>query len=222
MRENILLTRDLGDVFDSILEIYKTIEQDRNRRNSDKELKDICLEYMQETSRIYRYDLPRESDRVDFSDPLKQWSYMFVYTLRHVDLVSYALDATSDIGILKDSDACCSPTVCMIGGGPGSDVLGLSIHLREHGHTAPMSSRLHVLDKYTEWQGTWQLFHQHLPERFNLAIPEMKYHAFDFEDNDLSLEHQEIVKSSNIVTMIKSLSPVAAWLRTRKKLNRGN
>lgn len=209
---------EFRDIFDAVINLYRMFESIKVGGNSNVQLRNTCRLRLNEMKRVYGNDLPNASARIDYSDLYTQWSYMYVYMLRHIHLVSYALDDTVGNGILTDPEARHSPTVCMIGGGPGTDVLGLSVHLRKYGHKAPLRSGVYVLDKYTKWQIGWELLHMFLPKRYQDGIPQVSYRGFDFKNNELSVEQQQILKKANIVTMIKSLSPVAAWLKERPKL----
>lgn len=143
---------DLRDILDAVLDLYAAFEKIKLLGKSKEEIKSSCRQRMTMMSGIYRNDLRTESARIDFSDVFSQWSYMYVYMLRHIHLVCHALDITAGEGILTDREARRSPTVCMVGGGPGTDVLGLSVHLLKHGLITPLTSGVHVLDKCTKWK----------------------------------------------------------------------
>lgn len=145
--------RDFRDIFDAVVDFYTGFEKFCELFGKSKEeLKSVCLQRMNMMREIYGKNLPTESARIDFSDVFSQWSYMYVYMLRHIHLVCHALDITAGEGILTDREARRSPTVCMVGGGPGTDVLGLSVHLLKHGLITPLTSGVHVLDKCTKWK----------------------------------------------------------------------
>ncbi|KAJ8032345.1 hypothetical protein HOLleu_25853 [Holothuria leucospilota] len=209
---------ELRDIFDAIVELY--LQWDGAIDNSQHRLvlRSLCLKSMQNTSRIYQQNMPFTTDRTNFSDLLTQWSYMFVFMLRHIYLVFVSLDHVVRERILEVNPSVRPPSICMIGGGPGSDILGIEIVLMKHGFTTPFTPRkVHVLDKCTEWSQSWLQLHQYLPERYRKGIPDVQYHQFNYLENKLTREQLSCIEDADIVTMVKSLSPVAAWLQSKEK-----
>ncbi|XP_071836073.1 uncharacterized protein [Apostichopus japonicus] len=206
---------DLRNIFDAVVAIYSQWEHQYN----DRELQKICLSRMKKISKIYRH-LRSEQLRIDFEDRFTQWAYMYLFMMRHVHLVYYALDVTVQERLMFVRPYGRPPAVCMIGGGPGSDILGLCVFLRKHGCTTPLSGQVNVLDKCIEWNWSWETLQPLLPNIYRYCIPQVSYRQFDYTVNELSLTNQNIVSGAKIVTMIKSLSPVAAWLRTVQKSSR--
>lgn len=205
---------ELRDLFDSIVKMYLAWEKSLTSFQR-LELRILCLESMQNTSLVYKHSLRFLTVRINFSDPFTRWSYMFVFMMRHVHLVFYALDQAVYEKILKVIPSGRPTNVCMIGGGPGSDVLGLGLFLMKHGCTSKLTDQVNVLDKCQEWSDSWSQLHRFLPERYSKGIPEVNYHSFDYLNNKLTPEQLGCVEDAHIVTMIKSLSPVAAWLKTK-------
>lgn len=207
---------ELRDLFDSIVKMY----QDRKGALNgfqQFEFRTLCLKSMQNTSRVYRQSLRFTTDRIDFSDLITQWSYMFVFMLRHVHLVYYALDLTVQERICQVNPSGGPDCICMIGGGPGSDVLGFALFLMKHGCTAQLTSQVYVLDKCFEWSNSWRHLYRCLPDRYREGIPAVQYRPFDYLENKLTRQQLRCVEDADIVTMIKSLSPAAAWLKTKQK-----
>ncbi|PIK38470.1 hypothetical protein BSL78_24694 [Apostichopus japonicus] len=201
---------DLRNIFDAVVAIYSQWEHQYN----DRELQQICLSRMKDISQIYRHHLRFTQLRIDFADRFTQWAYMYLFMMRHVHIVHYALDVTVQERLMYVNPSGLPPAVCMIGGGPGSDILGLCVFLRKHGFTATLTGQVDVLDKCIGWNWSWETLQPLLPNNYRYGIPRVSYRQFDYTVNELSLTNQNIVSGAYIVTMIKSLSPVAAWLRT--------
>lgn len=200
---------DLTGIFDAVVQIYKELE----RGYQGRQLNQTCLSRMQGISQIYRHQLQFTYARVDFFDIFTQWAYMYLFMMRHVHLVFHAMDVTVQERLIRVDPRGKPPRICMIGGGPGSDVLGLSVFLRKHGCTISPVGQVDVLDKCSNWSWAWTSLHRHLPPYYRNGIPAVKYRQFDYQTNILSVENQSIVSEADIITMIKSLSPVAAWLK---------
>ncbi|XP_038077760.1 uncharacterized protein LOC119745470 [Patiria miniata] len=140
--------------------------------------------------------------------PANRCAYVFLYLMQHCHLVSFSLQETSKSlrswrnkkEILK---------VCSIGGGPGSDLVGLTTFLRKK-EIFPSSLECRVLDLYPNWKDTWDKIYQ-------LCIPEdfsVKYEKCDVvRDKDLTVSTRQFIKQADMLTLSKFFSAVSAFFR---------
>ncbi|KAJ8032549.1 hypothetical protein HOLleu_26100 [Holothuria leucospilota] len=210
---------DLQRLFETVLARYEQMKRTaRCNGESEEQLLVNCRKSMEQMRMIYQKNLPKQTKRVDFSDHTAQWSYMYLYMLRHVHLVYYALNKAIQENVLRMNPNDCPIDVCMIGGGPGSDILGISLLMKEYKCRTPWTNRVFVLDACTQWEFSWEKMYNLLPERFRQGVPEVNYYPFNYRENNLSKSNQERIKNAEVVTMIKSLSSAAAWLKNQEKV----
>jgi len=87
---------------------------------------------------------------VDYSDPCKRYAYIFKYTTSHANIVYTIIRRSSHLRSLFDRDKL---TVACVGGGPGSDFLGiLKYCMQDEKH--PELKAL-ILDRDSAWSESW-------------------------------------------------------------------
>lgn len=100
-------------------------------------------------SKQYRNELVR-SGGPDFSDPITRFSYVFTYVPAHAhwlyELIGWS-DATQEALKKPKIRATC------LGGGPGSDLVGILKHLAEQGSTSTLFCE--IIDGCIQWKQTW-------------------------------------------------------------------
>lgn len=136
---------DLSQIFDAVVNMFRQWEhweqcQQREDEQTIGSLRDRCLTSMAEMSQVYRH-LRHAQSTIDFSVQVTQWAYMYLFMLRHIHLVLYSLGAAFDDGLIYVNPLGRTPKMCMIGGGPCSDLLGVSLFLRRHGLKTPTRTR---------------------------------------------------------------------------------
>lgn len=87
---------------------------------------------------------------IDYSDPARRFAYLFTYTTSHANIVYRRLSAEE---CLRDLFRRESVTVSCIGGGPGSDFLGILKHCLNAGRTPRL--QCHLLDRDAAWGESW-------------------------------------------------------------------
>lgn len=200
--------RDLSDCCRALIDIFKDMEQDPKHENMIKE----CRERLENITRIYQNKLGNTEERPDFSDPLNQWSYMYRYMLYHSYLVFQSLKMAVDKGKLEIISRGTPLNVCVIGGGPGSDILGLSFLLHKSKCNSQWIRQVDVLDKCIAWENSWSKLYNYLPKEFQDNVKNVRYFELDLTNRELEKENENRIKAAHIVTMTKVVSSVAAWL----------
>jgi hypothetical protein len=87
---------------------------------------------------------------LDYSDPARRFAYLFTYTTSHANIVHARICASTALkGIFDGQDI----TVSCVGGGPGSDFLGV-LKYCEQAKKRP-SLTCHLLDRDSAWGESW-------------------------------------------------------------------
>ena len=101
--------------------------------------------------------------------------------------------------------------VCCVGGGPGSEIIGLVHFLRSIYRDASLTC--HVLDKFpVSWMNIWKIIQPSLPPSVSatyLPLDITSPGVFDFR-----VAHA--IRYADIVTFLKSVSPVVAFLKNQR------
>ncbi|XP_022079619.1 uncharacterized protein LOC110973245 [Acanthaster planci] len=153
--------------------------------------------------------------RSDWNDPANRCAYVFVYLMQHCYLVNGSLQY-SDV-VAKSWRNKSNLKVCSIGGGPGSDLVGVTIFLREN-RIFPPSLECLVLDLYPTWKDTWDTIYRQLPGSFTVSYRECDL----VRDTKLRGQDLQFVKQADILTLSKSFSAVSAFFRQDRSGSKGN
>jgi hypothetical protein len=92
----------------------------------------------------------REKGCLDYSDPARRFAYLFTYTTSHANLVYERIQASAALSKVFDAQ---DVMVSCIGGGPGSDFLGILKHCQRGGKTPNLTC--HLLDRDSAWGESW-------------------------------------------------------------------
>ena len=109
----------------------------------NNELANLSAEYGKLTSET--------SAPIDYSDPVKRFAYIFKYTVAHAD---YIMQLVWNSDRLRDLLAKKSIEVACLGGGPGSDLLGILKYLINSG-AKDLSLKCYIFDKERAWGDSW-------------------------------------------------------------------
>lgn len=183
---------------------------------------DKCDQYLKEMRDIYVGGLDKMNERPDFRDKSKQWCYMYLFMLNHSYLLFYSIKRAVEDNFIKINPNGSPLNVCAIGGGPGSDILGLYLLLNEKNCVKPWIRHVDVLDKFVEWEESWKQINEHLPDHLKESIGDVTYSQFDFVTEALDKSNQEKIEAAHVVTMTKVLSSAAAWLKDMQPNPKGS
>ncbi|XP_038075249.1 uncharacterized protein LOC119743014 [Patiria miniata] len=166
---------------------------------------------LRDVSQNYRTGLSTASlrYRTDWKEAANRCAYVFVYLIQHCNLVFYSLMQASERGTVSDYWSDLSTlNVCSVGGGPGSDLVGLTTFL-EQSHVYPRMLNCLVLDLYPTWKRAWDAIAYYLPRQHWVS-----YKRCDLVgDAGLSADVLQFVRDADLVTLVKSFSAAAAFLR---------
>ncbi len=122
-------------------------------------------EYMEINSKAYRN---RSQANLNYRDPLCRLAYLYMYAPAHANLIQLAFEQNPQLRNLVESkmSANGTVTVCVFGGGPGPELLGLAKWVEHGNFPNQVCFDFLLLDQVTEWLDTWQALQRHLESRF--------------------------------------------------------
>lgn len=90
------------------------------------------------------------ADCIDYSDPVKRFAYIYKYTVAHADYIMQWIGTNGELHSLferKDVEVAC------LGGGPGSDLLGVLKHMISRGSKSTLTC--YIFDQERAWGDSW-------------------------------------------------------------------
>ncbi|XP_072025474.1 uncharacterized protein [Amphiura filiformis] len=184
----------IGNSLPQLLERIPTITQEEEVRDA-----------LKQTSAIYKYNLHDSHVRISWSDPVYQCAYVFLYFVRHSNLV-YEIMYLNSHHFNSTWKYHSEINVCSIGGGPGTDIAGVVAFLEDPGVDIGSDLRCVVLDLFPEWESSWDCIAPNLPfSRLNSV--DVKYVHFDLLQKPSGTNSRNI-ESADLITFVKSFSTV--------------
>jgi hypothetical protein len=136
----------------------------------------------QERDAAIRAELSRLSDRyrqlattntqIDYASPVTRFAYVYRYVTSHANLVCSQVSSSKDLRALLNQP---SVEVACLGGGPGSDIVGL-LKFIEKDSAKVKKLFCQIFDRETAWGETWVRLFQQFEDHVRL-IP--TFNAFD-------------------------------------------
>ncbi|XP_035210906.1 uncharacterized protein LOC118185190 [Stegodyphus dumicola] len=207
------------DLYNTVLDKEKCQcnVSDNKIQNAIRNLKDAYMpnhswESLTETSVIANYN-----------DPAHRCAYLHKYAMCYTGMVStlfeMAINVNADIREYIDSRKCLN--VCSLGGGPGTDIIGILTVICRFGNFPAFMT---VVDYASEWQITFKNIIKEIkssfPEHVRMMVSS-NYFKYQYLNGDLlsqvttNSNIRNAVMSADIVTMVKFIS-AAACDKTRK------
>jgi SAM-dependent methyltransferase len=134
-----LIKHVLDDAYRSI----HTTDEAEKDKSITKELEALSREYGSLTN--------SKAKPIDYSDPLKRFAYIYKYTVAHAD---YIMQLISFCPPLRKLLARKSVEVACLGGGPGSDLLGVLKHMIQT-QSKETCLTCYIFDKERAWGDSW-------------------------------------------------------------------
>jgi hypothetical protein len=89
-------------------------------------------------------------DGIDYSSPVSRFAYIQRYTVAHGDYIRQVIQGSSELrGVFDGKDV----QVACLGGGPGSDFLGILKYMNRAGKKSPLTC--YLFDKERAWSDSW-------------------------------------------------------------------
>ena len=140
---------------------------------------------------------------LNYRDPLRRFAYVYKYTTSHANMVYSCCNISPELqGVLSNRQV----NIAAVGGGPGSDFLGLLKYCQTKSLTPAI--RLQVFDRDAAWGETWGDIGAQLGDCFHLTS---SFHPMDVCD-PASWSQYTRYRQADIITMVYFMSE----LRTKK------
>lgn len=141
----------------------------------------------------------RQGEDIEYDEPITRFAYIYRYVACHANIVREHIADTQALRELFTRDRV---AVTSLGGGPGSEILGIAQHLRDTGASPKVSCT--VYDRDQSWADSWHNIH----EKLDLSLrffPMFKY--LDVKDAK-SWQREKEYLSSDLFSMVFFLSEV--------------
>ena len=112
---------------------------------------------------------------IDYSDPVKRFAYIYKYTVAHADYIMQLIEKSQ---LLRDLLGKQSIELACLGGGPGSDLLGVLKHLIRTG-AEDLRLKCYIFDKERAWGESWSDVASQLNPPFRI---DTVFHQMDVTD----------------------------------------
>jgi hypothetical protein len=99
----------------------------------------------------YRTLVSSASSPIDYSDSVKRFAYIYKYTVAHADYIMQIIEESHE---LRKQFSNNSIEVTCLGGGPGSDLLGILKYLIRS-NAKNLSLKCYIFDKERSWGDSW-------------------------------------------------------------------
>ena len=156
---------------------------------------------MDHTSREYRSQNPQ----IDYGDPLCRLGYLYRHAAANATAFERALNNSNLLANFSDAGKQ-DLNVCAVGGGPGTELLGLAKHLIDKKDYLPRKIDFTVLDLIPSWAETWQDLEDAEDAQFQasltgLAAPVVspKFLPFDALKRDSYKDYAFMFKRADVV-----------------------
>lgn len=177
-------------------------------------LKDILRAY-QTLSDHYHHNITLGGP--DYSKASTRLAYACKYTPAHAHWLYETLRRCAEIQAFAQRPHL---RIAVLGGGPGSEVLGFVKFMVEHGHSIGLTCD--IFDRCTVWEDNWQQMQKLLLQRRHLQPEQLSvnYHAQDFF-SPLSANTQEKLQDADLVLSSYLLSELRSHETSIRQLLEG-
>jgi hypothetical protein len=146
----------IKDVLDDAYAAIDAPDDKSKDKKIRKELENLSSEYGKLVSNT--------SSPIDYSDSVKRFAYIYKYTVAHADYIMQIIQESPELRKqLKQQ----SIEVTCLGGGPGSDLLGVLKYLIRNS-SKNLSLKCYIFDKERSWGDSWSDVASQLNPPFNI------------------------------------------------------
>ena len=134
-------------VLEQAVDVYATA--------SGKPVSDVLAEirgHIDETAKEHRKDEPD----IDYQNPLCRLGYLYRHATANATLFERVLKESGELRSLLRNAANSRINLCAVGGGPGTELLGLAKFMIRRRDDFPKKITFTVLDAVPQWAETWQ------------------------------------------------------------------
>jgi hypothetical protein len=137
---------------------------------------------------------------IDYSDPAKRFAYIFKYPVAHADYIMQLIRANADLQKLLQQE---TTEIACLGGGPGSDLLGILKYMMQAGVTNACLT-CYIFDKERAWGDSWSDVARILEAPFRVYPV---FQQLDVTDTDTWKSYQKYLRA-DLFTLSYFLSEV--------------
>ncbi len=123
--------------------------------------------HIQKTSDEYRNTEPE----IDYQNPLCRLGYFYRHVPANATLFEWVLQRSSRLQKKLEKAKQESLHICSIGGGPGTELLGLGKYLLQIPQHRPRDIKFSVLDNVPQWSETWERLAEAVAAELGKASP---------------------------------------------------
>jgi hypothetical protein len=175
-------------------ELYARIPEEKSQTKDDK-IRERLTFLEQQYAGLTR------GNRVDYSDITTRFAYIYRYVTSHANLVYQLVSSSTELAGLFDRD---KVNVACIGGGPGSEFLGILkfiIHEQKRSFL-----RCTLFDKEQSWGECWNDVDEKLESQLRITTI---YQPFDVTNPSTWVGHTKYL-NSDLFTMVYFMSEIAS------------
>jgi hypothetical protein len=141
----------------------------------------------------------REDTGIDYSSPATQFAYIYKYVTHHASMIYQIIK--ENFGLVECFNGG-RVTISALGGGPGSELVGVMKFMSDTNSLA--SLRCYLCDRDETWQEAWDKIEDHLDVDFNISI---RTHRIDVLDAQ-SWQRLSGYLDTNIITCVYFMSEI--------------
>jgi hypothetical protein len=171
-------------------EIYSRIEPTKRDDGIRKEIGSLKIAY----ERLAEKGVPN-----DYSQDVTKFAYIYKYVTSHASVVYQLITKSPRLSKLFDKD---QVTISCIGGGPGSDLLGILKYVIIYKKTPQL--RVNLFDKEPSWSECWNDVDEKLRSQLRIST---SFVPFDVTDKKSWASYQKFL-SSDLFTMVYFMSEI--------------
>jgi hypothetical protein len=138
---------------------------------------------------------------LDYSDPCRRFAYIYKYTTSHANMVSYVIKRSAPLRALFQEE---KVAISCIGGGPGSDFLGILKYCMNEEITPELKCR--IFDRDPAWAESWDDVDDKIGLPFRIST---SFQSLDVTDSS-SWKPFKKYFGSDLFTLIYFMSEVYA------------
>lgn len=172
-------------------EAYNDIEGSEAEKDEDIR---SALNYLRD-----QYSRLLHGTDIDYSHPITRFAYIYTYVTSHANIVCSIIENSNDLSVIFDND---KVNVACIGGGPGSDFLGILKYLMLNDKKPAV--RFQLCDREKTWAESWSDVDNKVDPEFRISS---SYLPLDITDPKDWKAHTKYLQS-DLFTMIYFMSEV--------------
>lgn len=138
----------------NLMQLIKVVLDDAyvSIKAKDDSARDVLIKAeIDSLSSAYAKLTNRKVAPIDYSDPVKRFAYIFKYTVAHADYIMQLIRNEKELRTLIGRS---STEVACLGGGPGSDLLGILKYMIQAG-VKDSCVTCYIFDKERAWGDSW-------------------------------------------------------------------